>query len=360
LSAFFFCLCIVIIGDIMQRFVTILKNTLITAALCCVVFLLIVNQSAKEGAKSGWLLCENTIIPSLLPILIITNIIIQTFCANVFEKIFGFIFSKVFKLPKCCAPAVILGLVGGYPAGAVLTHKLYENGKIDTQTARRIMSFNFGGGLAFTITAVGTVSMGSTKYGVVIYIINIISSLVICCVSAIFCKKSDYYDVAFEHKMSFADALVESVQSTSQTLINMSVYIILFSALMGIINIPDSLVPLFEITNGVCSAPTMPVEYCAFFMSFGGFCIHLQLLSTLRDMGIKYLDFLTFRIIASLLSLLLGKLYTCMFPQSVSVFSNVSTFSSQLSQVNVGLSIILVLGCAVIILDIENKKYKLI
>lgn len=341
-----------------QRNFDIIMTVILTGMICA---LITMSDSAKQGAKEGWALCENIIIPSMLPIFILTNIIIKSRSAAIFEKLFGWLFERIFRLPRCAGSAVILGLVGGYPAGAVLTAHLYSDGLIDSKTAGRIMRFNFSGGVAFTITAVGTVCFGSTKIGIILYIINIVSELIICIFSAIFCRDKITESTVTPTRLGFADAMVEAVNTTVKSIAVMCAYIILFSAITSIVNLPEHLNPIIEITNGICKKEEfLPLPYCAAFIAFGGFCIHFQLIGTLREMKVNYISFLIGRVISALLSYGLASAYLYFFPQSASVFSNLSgSAGTALSQVNTGLSVVMIIGCAVVIFDIENKKLKL-
>lgn len=63
------------------------------------VYMMIMSSEAKAGAADGLGLCENIIIPSLLPILILVNIGVKSKTADVLKKIFGKLFEKVLKLP---------------------------------------------------------------------------------------------------------------------------------------------------------------------------------------------------------------------------------------------------------------------
>lgn len=323
--------------------------------------LITMSGSAKQGAKEGWALCENIIIPSLLPVLILTNIIIKSRSADVFEKLFGRLFERLFRLPRCAAGAIIFGLVGGFPAGAVLTSHLYSGGRIDDKTAERIMRFNFSGGVAFTITAVGTVCFGSTKIGIILYIINIVSEIIIGLFSAVFCKDKPENNTAPAPRLGFADAMVEAVNSTVRSIAVMCAYIILFSAITSIAKLPEYLNPVLEITNGICNREEfISLPYCAAFIAFGGFCIHFQLMGMLREMKVHYFSFFIYRVISALLSYGIAEAYLYFFPQSASVFSNLSeNTSAAIGQVNTGLSVVMIIGCAVVIFDIESKKLKL-
>jgi hypothetical protein len=324
-----------------------------------IICLIAMSSKARAGADEGIKMCEEIIIPSLLPILILVNTILKSRCSKIFEFLFGTICEKALKLPRQSATAIIFGLIGGYPAGAVLTEHLYNQGAIDSHDARRIMQFNFCGGMAFVITAVGTISYKSTKAGLLLYGSSVLSSLIIAIVSSIFAKRKSYSPVIYSSPLPLSDALTESVEQTIKNLLQMSAYIILFSALSNMITFPKLLYPLIEITNGICNnSVNINIEMTAFFITFGGFCIHFQLLGILKQMKVKYFDFLLFRLTGALLSYFIVKLYFLIFPESQDVFSNVSNAVAVPSQVNVGFGIIMILGCAVLVLEIEGQKLK--
>lgn len=318
--------------------------------------LIVMNKAAKMGAAEGISMCENIVIPSLLPVLILTGIIQNSQCSIVFEKLFGAVFEKVFHLPRCCCTAVILGLIGGFPCGGVLTQNLYVRGYIDEKTAQRVMCFNFCGGLAFIVTAVGSVNYGSTKTGLILYCVNVISSLTAGVITALFCReKIINIEASYKH-LPLSDALVKSTENCIHSLLVMSAYIVLFSAVCSVFSIPEYIYPLIEITKGICSPVSIPLDYCAFFLAFGGFCIHFQLMGILRSFKMNYFKFFIYRIFCGVLSFFLMRGYACIFPESISVFSNVSHTIVEPYQVNTGLSVVMVIGCAVIIFDIENRK----
>jgi hypothetical protein len=332
--------------------------TLLLIGIICV--LIVMSSKAKQGAKDGIALCENIIIPSLLPILILTNIIIKSRASKVFEKVFSPLFEKVFKLPRCTSTAIIFGLIAGYPAGAVLTSHLYENNMIDSKRAQRIMYFNFSGGVAFTITAVGTVCFNNTRIGIILYIINIISAIIICIITSLFDKNEINNSSNQETTLGFTDAMVQATESTVKNIALMCAYIILFSSITNIISLPEYITSLFEITNGLFNTQSMSLPWCAFSLSFGGLCIHFQLMGMLKSMNISYFKFLIGRLCSGIISFIIAKIYLFIFPQSEDVFSNItSPINSSLTQVNTGLSLIMIIGCAVAIFDIENKKLKL-
>ena len=61
-----------------------------------------------------------------------------------------------------------------------------------------------------------------------------------------------------------------------------------------------------------------------------------------------------------LISYFLGKGYILLFNPDTEVFSNISQITPRLNQINGSLSIILLASCIVIVVDLNNKKSKLI
>lgn len=333
-------------------------NFALTIGLCFIIAVLIIySADAKQGALNGIYLCESIIIPSLLPILIITSILQKSKCSLFFEALFGKITERLFKLPKCCATAIIFGLIGGYPSGAILTNGLYQNGQITKSEAKRIMSFNLCGGIAFIITAVGSITLKSTLAGLIIYLTNIISSFLIMSITSAFAKRESHNVNYHTPLLSLTDAMIESVEQTAKSLIIMSVYIVLFSTFVSLIKLPSYIYPFIEITNGICNTKIIiPIEYCAFFLSFGGLCVHFQIINIIKEFDMKYFEFFIYRIFSGVLSFALAKLYFYVRPEDANVFSNLSVITPNTSQIKTGFGLIMIIGCVVLIYDIENRK----
>lgn len=327
--------------------------------LCSLTVLFIAfSLDAKNGAKNGLTLAEGVIVPSLLPLLIIFNLILKTGAGKIIEKSFSAVTEKIFRLPKSTSSAIIFGLIGGYPTGAILTDSLYENGDIDKETAKRLLRFNVNGGVAFIITAVGTVILNNEKAGIFLFVSTTISSLLIAFISSFRYEKVKNSDISY-NSMPIAEALNESVEISIKSVLNISAFVILFSAINETVNLPQFIMPFVEITNGIVNNhKSFSLPEIAFLLAFAGFCIHFQLLTIIKKVGMKYYDFLFWRISHAVLSCFVCKIILYFFPIQLAVFSNVSQIVSEVSYINPTLSILMILGCAVIIFDIEGKKKK--
>ncbi len=309
--------------------------------LCIIVVLAFFSPVAKSGAIEGINLCENIIIPSLLPILILSNTITRM---NSGKTSF----------------AVFFGLISGFPAGAILTNELYKRGCISEKKAERIMCFNFSGGIAFIISALGSVIYKSTKAGVILFISCVLSSLIIALITKPFYRDERDFE-SYSSKLKFSSAISESAEISVKSLAVMSAYIILFSSLLSLVSIPDYLIPLLEITNGICKAEKLiPLPFCAFFLSFGGLCIHLQLIPFLSNMKIRYHIFLFFRLLSASLSFFICKILLHFIPDALPASVSLSpSLPFEMSKLGGGLSMVMIIGCAVVVFDLENRKLQL-
>lgn len=325
--------------------------------ICFIVF----SVRAKAQALEGMKLCLNVIVPTLLPILILTNTIIKSSSRVFLETVFSPL-ARLLRLPKCACCALILGLIGGYPTGAILSNELFNLHLIDNQTAKRLLRCSFCGGVAFIITAVGTIHLNSTKTGIIIYTVNVLSSIIICVADGIIHpntnKSTQEYSIGSQ---SFCDALINSIECSTKSVAVMCGCIVFFSAICGLVSIPPFAMPLIEITNGIFKFNgSISLPYLCFFLSFGGLCIHLQILNVIKSTGIGYIDFFVHRVVGGLISYFLGKGYILLFNPDTEVFSNISQITPRLNQINGSLSIILLASCIVIVVDLNNKKSKLI
>ena len=310
------------------------------------------SKNARIGAYARLKLALNTVTPSLLPLLIIFLTFMKSSANSVFIKIFGFLSRVLFNLPESSLSALLFGLVGGYPTGALLCDELFEAGEIDSNQAKRMMCFNFCGGCGFIITAVGSAAFGNTKIGVMLFLSNVISSLIIGFALSFKEKRIEKSTYSLTEYVPLGDALTLAAPKASQSVIVITAYIVLFSALSNIFKMPEPVLPLLEITNGVCGGDfSLPLT--AAFLSFGG--IHLQISQSLRKIKMSYFEFLLFRLISSVLSYFVMKIILRIFPLEVPVFAN-STTPVKLTSVNITLSVLLIIGCFVSVLDLNSRK----
>lgn len=96
--------------------------------------LVIFSKTAIEGAKNGLFLWANVIVPTLLPFIILTNIILrgQTLAYLVNQPIFK-------KFHPGILMSIFVGFLCGYPMGGKFVHDLFVSGYIDYKLANILL-----------------------------------------------------------------------------------------------------------------------------------------------------------------------------------------------------------------------------
>ena len=86
---------------------------------CLVVF----SASNLSATKSGLSLWANSVVPSLFPFLVATELLSYTNVVNFVSRKLDKFMRPIFNMPGCAAYPLILGMLSGYPVGAKLYAK---------------------------------------------------------------------------------------------------------------------------------------------------------------------------------------------------------------------------------------------
>lgn len=155
-------------------FVTVRKKAVIDgtyiavlAALCCL-FLGYPNAMAT-GISRGLSICSAVIIPTLYPFMLLAGLLANSPLCRRPGGWMTALTRRLFGLPGCCGPAILLSLVGGYPAGAIAIAGLRQRGQITEEETQRMTAFCVNGGPGFVVSTVGAGLMGSVRAGLMLY-----------------------------------------------------------------------------------------------------------------------------------------------------------------------------------------------
>lgn len=285
-----------------------------------------VSQSVSECLN----ICGNVIIPSLFPFMVLSAFALNTGVFDNKNKLVDIVMKKVFRLPYVSFSAIVFGFIGGYPVGARIISELYENGKISSSDAKHLMSFCVNAGPAFVVSAVGEMILHSKKTGYIMLISCCVSSLIIGVLYARVKRVKDELYIKQNNKaVSISDSLICAVGSSCKGIISVCGWILVFSALSGIIrtfviNEKTKLIfdSLSEITTGLTSAVKIGgIAFAAACIAFGGICIAFQLLPYIKKCEMKITEYLRFRIINAVLTFFLTKIIMSFTDVAVNVYS---------------------------------------
>lgn len=300
---------------------------LFSLLLCMVIF----SKQASLGAALGLKRCAETLVPSLFPFMALCIFSIQSGFASRIGRLLGPVTRMLFYLPACAGTTILTGLVGGYPVGARSVEALLEEKQITPEQARRMLFFCVGAGPAFVVSAVGVAIFRSLTAGVLLFCAQAGCALLMGIVLGLYARCKKYPLEPPQQKAApppppVAEALVRSTEQAASSTIVMCAFVILFSALLGLLEQLGvssflerichwaGLSPLavhavfqlfFEVTAGVsASAAAGPwaLFLTAFSLGWAGLSVHFQIYSSLPKLKIPYGKFMLARLCHGLLS----------------------------------------------------------
>ncbi len=334
-----------------------LKSAIFALSVFTICFIIIyMSKASSEGARNGLSFCSDILIPSLFPFMVMSSFIIKSGLSAQLGKLLEKTTNFLFNLPGCCAPTILIGLIGGYPTGAKGIASLYEEHLINNCQAEQMLCFVVSAGPAFTISVVGVKLLNSPLSGIIIFFSQTISAILIGILVGIVSrktyslKKSNSYKT-YNNKAKMSYAIVDSCKEATYGIINMCSFVVLFSVICNLINssnlnniISNILTSIginkqisytilnmaLEITGGCISASKsgVPLELIAFALGWSGLCVHFQIFSSVSDIKFSTPKFLLFRLIHGIIASFISHLGFHFFPP---VSQTASLYSSQIT-----------------------------
>ena len=103
--------------------------------------MLLFPSETFRGASNGLLLWFQILVPTLLPFLVLTNLLIRTTSITYIVKIIGPFIQKFFHVSSYGSFAVLAGFLCGYPIGAKVTADLVKRKQISLSEGNYLLSF---------------------------------------------------------------------------------------------------------------------------------------------------------------------------------------------------------------------------
>ncbi len=315
-----------------------------------------------SGATKGLLICADVIVPSLFPFTAVSIFLFNCGFMQYVEKILNPIAKKLSGLNGGAFCVVLMSFSGGFPVGAKLIDELAAKKQISENTARRMLCYCVNPGPAFVIIGIGQSLLKSQQIGVILYISNILSSLIICIILSFKERREKRIKPTLKGSdAQISDIFVSSVSDASASIIGICGFVILFSTLIGILSnlsqneVSDKFLALFEISNGTVLFSDNLV-FLSFMTSFSGFCVHMQILTVCKNFKVKYHVFLFYRIIGGLLSMSATVLLLKIFEITVPVISINRNLFNNLSGVSLPLSAALIFMSITLLISLRQNN----
>lgn len=300
--------------------------------------LLVLRNSdlAIEYMNRGLLLCAKTVVPSLFPFMVLSEMIVSGgFGAWLLQKC-SKPMQKAFRLSPdgCCA--VLLGMLCGFPIGAKCAVLSWKQQAISKEEAERVLAFSNNPSSAFLISAVGGSLWGNPRFGFALYLCVILSSLL---TGILFAHLPRKKEAPFPLTRELPRARLtnhpvrlfcQSIRSALESMLLVCAYVVFFSALLGTVqflplvqNLSNigkaALFCIFEISSGVSHAAALGSTVSAALISaaavaWSGLSVHCQILSVCDGTHLSLRTYFSAKILQTVLCPLLLFASLSLFP----------------------------------------------
>ena len=281
-------------------------------AVLLIILFTVCSDTVRIVVTDSLALSATSVIPSVFPCAFLSSVLASVGGGDVLAKLFGAPLSRLLKISKGSAAAVISGLLCGFPIGAVTAFELYKNNAISKDELFSAVAVSSVPSPAFVIGAVGGAMLGNKKHGVLLYFAVLLSNF-IC--AHIFFRKNEK-ETSFRKNVNISEkclvsSVVSSVPSAVFATLSVTAYILFFSALCACLSdiavffgVSDVIIAtlhgFLEMSGGCAEAVSVfdnALPLCSAFLSFSGMSVHFQIMSS-TDSSLplgKYFLFMTVR-----------------------------------------------------------------
>ena len=293
------------------------KIIYISIILILLAFLLLDPTAATEASAAGLLLWFDSLIPALLPFLILSDLLIALNGVSTLTRFLYPLFHRVFGCSRSGCYAIVTGFLCGYPVGARVTADLVCSHQISREEGTYLLRFCNNASPAFLI---GYCMNRRLQRPDLIPCTLLLIYGVPLLLSFFWRKGKSFSSLPAEKKTSGSQISFKIVDvcmmNGLESILKLGCYILLFSMLARLlmkIPCPFSYVTygsvgILEITNGiqlVSSDPTVPfiLKYIFVlgFTAFGGISGAAQTESMILDSGLSVQIYLRAKILTAIL-----------------------------------------------------------
>lgn len=274
--------------------------------------LLIFSNSNLPAVKNGLELWVTSVIPSLFPFFVATELLQNTSIISYLGHLLDRFMKPIFNISGEGAFCFIMGLISGYPVGAKIACDFRKNGICSKEECERLLSFTNNSGPLFVLGTVGILMYKNSTIGLLLLFTHVLASITVGIIFR-FWKKSnnskDYKSFSKSNKKvlnntvslsNLGEILSKSITSSISTILLIGGFIVIFASIIsilkssGILNMLITFInPLFsalnidssfigplltgflEITSGISSISNIAVKKISLNIIFTSFLLRL-------------------------------------------------------------------------------------
>lgn len=288
-------------------------------------------QTVFTGASYGLVLWFRHVLPTLLPYMILINVLICTPALHWICRITSTFLCPLLGTSYYGTFAVLTGFLCGYPMGAKTTSDLLNVNKISRSEASYLLSFCNNTSPAFILSYVVAQNMKERNLCIPFFLILTFTPLMLSFIFRLFyrlpessCSFPQVTPGSFSNPSeSISDSFLDRcILNAFESVTKVGGYMMMFSVLIQLLAsvLPNTIFSLLlysslEISTGIrllfSSAlyTTEKIILCTFLTSFGGWCCIAQTYSMISSSQLPILPYITAKLVTALVTSLLISAY---------------------------------------------------
>lgn len=290
------------------------------------------SKSIMDTVIFSFGIWTNNIFPSLFPFFVLSELLINFGFVELLGELFKPVMNKLFKVKGEGAFVFIMSMISGFPSNAKYVKELYTKGILNENEASKLLMFTHFSNPLFIMGSIALTFLGNKEAGILVLFSHYIGNIVIgfmfrnyepegCAKEKTSIKRAinNMHNKRINNKLKFGTIITNSLLNTINTLLLILGVVTMFLCVTTIIdnnvnlnNYNQSILNgLIEMTQGLkyVGLLNIPLKLktiiSTLIISFGGFSVHMQVISIISDTKIKYLPYLTARVCHALISSLI-------------------------------------------------------
>lgn len=263
-----------------------------------------------------------SLLPSLFPFFVISDILNSYNVIYYIPKFIKNFFCRLFNISYNCLFVFLISMLSGFPSNARNIKMMYNNNKISKNEAEHLLLFTHFSNPMFILGTLVVIFYDNSSLGGLILISHYLPNFII----GFMFRKNNYptynYNINIKNCNNFGLIFTKSIKSSLDSILlilgTLTVFLIISSIIINLLNLNSIncllLKSILEVTSGLKYLSDLNVNNKVFLMmsscilSFGGFCVHMQVINELNGTDIGYRNFFVGRIFQTILSLLISYL----------------------------------------------------
>ena len=211
---------------------------------------------------------------------------------------------------------LLLSIISGFPSNARNTRTLYDHNLITLDEANHILIFSHFSNPLFILTTVSIFFFGDENVGIILLTSHYLSNFFVGLLFRNYFHHKNSVNKNYNKKVYFGNIFINSIKKSIDTIMLICGIVSIFLLLSALIvntfnfNLYNTMIikGILEITIGIESLGKLaiPMIYkvviASCFLAFGGFSVHMQVMSQISDTEIKYKYFFVGRIYQMILA----------------------------------------------------------